>query len=563
VTFWRPRRRALTSSLALGLALGLLVVAALAGSETRAAASVHRSVKEGGALTIGLASFDFIDPALVLDPAASDAASVVAGTWGAEDASCAMLFRYPVTPPPAVRFDLVPEVATGYPALSRDGKTYTFTIRKGFRFSTGEPVTAQSYASAINRVLNPAMRSPGAVYLNDIVGAESMQQGTARTALGVKAVEDDLIIRLTKKVPDFPARTTMPYFCPVQKDLPIAPEGAGAPLPGSGPYYVSEFVRGKRVVLKRNAYYRGARPHHLDQLVFQVGDDPVTNTHKVEAGQVDVDLSAPVATLGELAAKYGVNKAQFFSVRSPAVFYVYMNTERPLFRNNPKLRQAVNFALDRTAMLQAFGGPVGSRTDSYLPPGLPGYLNVHPYPVRHPDLEKARALARGHTRGGKAVYYACDSVLRRCLAMAQLIQAALKQIGIEVEIKQFPVDVYAAKTRTRGEPFDLMDRRLDVAWVDPYQYVNVQLDGRTIQPTGNLNLSYFNSPSFNGLLDRAGSLSGRARYDAYGRLAVAIARDAAPMAAFIDRNTRFFVSSRVGCVRVGAHGLDLAGVCLK
>jgi peptide/nickel transport system substrate-binding protein len=521
------------------------------------------SVKEGGAITIGIRSFDYIDPALVLDPAASDIASVVAATWGTEDASCAMLFRYRATVPTAVRFDVVPEVAAGYPDVSADGKTYTFTIRKGFRFSTGSPVTAQSYVNAINRVLNPLMPSPGAHYLLDIVGADAMQQGIARTASGVKAVGDQLIVRLKKKVPDFPARTTMPYFCPVQKDLPTVPEGVGAPLPGSGPYYISEFVRGSRVVLKRNQYYRGTRPHHLDQLVFQVDSDDVGNIRKVASGERDVDLAVPLGTIGDLAAKYGVNKKQFFSVRSPSVFYVYMNTERPLFRNNPKLRQAVNFALDRTAMLKAFGGPFGTRTDSYLPPGLPSYLNVHPYPVRHPNLTTARSLARGHTRSGNAVYYTCDNVLRACLAWAQLVQGALKQIGIDVEIKQFPTDAYAAKTRTRGEAFDLTDRRLDVAWVDPYQYINVQLDGRTIQPTGNLNLSYFNSPHYNRLMDQAGSLSGRARYDAYGKLAVDIARDAAPMAAIVDRNTRIFVSSRVGCVRAGAHYLDLASLCLK
>ena len=105
-----------------------------------------------------------------------------------------------------------------------------------------------------------------------------------------------------------------------------------------------------------------------------------------------------------------------------------------------------------------------------------------------------------------------------------------------------------------------------VAWVDPYQYVNLLLDGRTIQATGNTNRSYFNSPHYNRLIDRAGSLSGQARYDAYGKLAVDIARTAAPMAAYINRKTRFLVSSRVGCVRAtgaAAHGLDLAGLCIK
>ncbi len=533
----RATRTLLVSSLVLGFGLSL-VIAASAG---------RSALKDGASLLIGVRSFDYIDPALVLDPAASDAPSVVAATWGVEDASCAMLLRYPVMRPPAVRFDLVPEVATAYPALSGDGKIYTFTIRKGFRFSTGAPVTAQSYVSAINRVLDPTMNSPGARYLHEVAGA--------------KAVGDHLIVRLTKRVPDFPARTTMPYFCPVQKDLPIAPEGAGAPLPGSGPYYVSEFVRGSRVVLQRNPYYRGTRPHHLDQIVFQVGDERDTNTQKVEAGKVDVDLNP--SRLDELAPRYGVNKSRFFSVRSADMFYVFMNTERPLFRDNPELRRAVNFALDRTAMLLAVGPLFGSRTDSYLPPDVPGYRHVHPYPVRHPDLAKALALAKGHTRSGKAVYYACDSIIRKCLAEAELVQYALKQIGIDVEIRQFPVDLFWAKTGTRGERFDLTDRVLHVAWVDPSQYIDRQLDGRTIQPTENANLSYFNSARYNKLIDRAGSLSGRARSAAYGKLAVDIARDAAPMAAFVARNNRFFFSDRVGCVRTGEHYLDLAGLCLK
>jgi ABC-type transport system substrate-binding protein len=504
-------------------------------------------------IVIGSPAFDYIDPALIPDPVASAACGTcTTAMWGVEDATCAMLFRYPVNVPPVVHYNLVPEVATGYPALTRDGTTYTFTIRSGFRFSTGAPVTAANYARAINRVLNPAMRSPGAHYLQEIAHVE--------------AVGNHLIVQLTKKVPDFPARMTMPYLCPVPTDLPTPPEGVGAPLPGSGPYYVAEFVRGSRVVLKRNVFYRGKRSHHLDQIVVEVDADQIGYTHKVEADERDVDLLVPLPLLAGIAAKYGMNKGRFFSIRSADMFYLLMNTEGPLFKNNLRLRQAVNFAVDRTAYLGVFGGPFGSRTDSYLPSGLPGYQNVHPYPVRHPDLAKARALAHGHTRSGKAVYYSCDSVLIRCLPHAQLIQYELKQIGIDVEIKQFPVTVNDAKMGTRGEPFDLADIRHNVAWVDPYQYVNLLLDGRTIRATGNINRSYFNSARYNRLIDQAGSLSGNARYKAYGKLAVDIATNAAPMAGLTQRNTRFFLSSRVGCVRAtgaAAHGLDFAGLCLR
>src|SRR5262249_48851500 len=154
-------------------------------------------------------------------------------------------------------YGLVPEAAAGYPAVSRDGKTYTFTIRDGFRFSNGAPVTAANYARAITRVVDPAMGSPAARYMQEVAG--------------VSATGDRLVIRLTKRVPDFPARMTMPNFCPVPTNLPIAPEGVDAPVPGSGAYFVAEFVRGKQVLLKRNPFYRGSRAHHLDELVIQVG----------------------------------------------------------------------------------------------------------------------------------------------------------------------------------------------------------------------------------------------------------------------------------------------------
>jgi ABC-type transport system substrate-binding protein len=553
----RTARRPLIASLVAGLGMGLLVTTGLAPADTRA------SGRAGGSLSLGTIGLDYIDPALTIDPA-STATSAALTSWALEDATCATLLRYPAGPLSAQDYSLVPEVATGYPAVSPDGRTYTFTIRKGFRFSTGAPVTAGNYARAITRVLNPSMRSPAAQYLQEIVGADEVQRGTAQTAYGVKVVGNRLIVQLTKKVPDFPARMTMPYLCPVPTDLLIDPEGVPAPLPGSGPYYFAEFVRGSRAVLKLNPFYRGRRPHHVDQFVVQVSNDGIANSRKVDTGELDIDLNVPVPRMDELGQKYKVNTTQLFSVPSANMFYVWMNTERPLFRNNVKLRQAVNFALDRPQLLAGLGPPwAGSVTDDYLPPGLPGYVDAHLYPNKRPNLEKARSLASGHTRSRKAVMYTCENLATGCLVNAQTVQANLKAIGIDVEIKQFPLAFYKAKYTTRGEPFDLVFDKLIVPWVDPYQYVNLTLDGRTIQGTGNTDVSYFKSRHYNRLLDGLEALSGRARYDAYGRLAVDVARNAAPMAAVFVRNTRFFVASHVGCLSVSAHGLDLASLCIK
>jgi ABC-type transport system substrate-binding protein len=552
------------------LGIGLVVAAGLVSGTQAAVRLDGGGVKDGGTLVIGIGSLAYIDPTLTVPY--NGGSSPVALAWRSlTEATCALLFRYPVTAPPVVRYNLVPEVAAGYPALSSNGRTYTFTIRSGFRFSTGAPVTAVSYAAAINRNLNPAMRSPAAQYLTDVVGADAVLQGRAQTASGVKAAGNRLIVALTRRVSDFPDRMTMGNFCPVPPGLPIDPEGAGAPLPGSGPYYYAEFVRGSRAVLERNPFYSGPRAHHLDRITLRIGDDRVLNTDKVQRGEVDVDLAPPNVKLVELEAKYGVNKGRFYSIPGTSVFYIYMNTEGPLFRNNPKLRQAVNFAIDRTALLGAVGpavtagaSVVGTTADGYLPPGIPGTRNVHPYPLRHPNVAKALALAQGHTKSGKAVWYACNDVNLACINIAETVRANLKAIGIDVEINAtMPYTVKAIRTATRGEPFDFADDRFDVPWIDPSQYVKALLDGRTIRPSGNSNLSYFNSAHYNSLIDRADILPHRARAEAYGKLAADIAANAAPMAVMWMLNIRFFVSSKVACVTVGPHGLELAGLCLK
>lgn len=193
---------------------------------------------------------------------------------------------------------------------------------------------------------------------------------------------------------------------------------------------------------------------------------------------------------------------------------------------------------------------------------MPGYLDGHLYPLERPNLQKALALASGHTRSGKAVMWVCQT--GACVPHAQAIQANLKQIGIDVQLKDVPNAVDTGDIGTRGADFDLIVQKHTAVYMDPYQVANVMFDGRAIQPTGNTDVSYFNSPRYNRLIDQAGRLTGSARFAKYGHIAVDLARNAAPVAAFAVRNDRFFVSSRVGCVRTAAHGgVDLAGLCLK
>jgi peptide/nickel transport system substrate-binding protein len=509
-------------------------------------------VREGGTFRISLPGVDFVDPALSYQP----------WGWALIDTTCARLMTYPDKPPPE-GFRLVPEVAVGYPRVSHDRKTWTFTLRSGFRFSDGTLVRASAFARAINRTLAPGMNSPGAQYTQAIVGAEDVLAGRRRGATGVVARRNTLVVRFTSPVPDFAAQTTMPFFCAVPPALPADPEGVGA-FPGAGPYYVAEYRPDQRVVILPNRFYRGGRPHHVQRFVVDLTASTANSVlDQIERGKADWGRVIPSAYFDparRLAAKYGVNRTQFFVKPSLVSHAFAFNTSRPLFRHNPRLRRAVDFAVDRTALRRAFGPSLSSTlTDQYLPRALPASHDARIYPLDGPDLKRARSLARGNRRAGKAVLYTFQFPV--ALAVAQVAKQNLARIGLDVEVKGLPPDGYFERLASPNEPWDIAFSPYQADYVDPYSFLNLQFDGRFI---GANNVSRFDSPRYNRLLRHAARLQGRARDRAYGRLDVQLARDAAPMIAFQNPNEPTLVSRRVDprCIVV-RPALDLTAVCLK
>ena len=147
---------------------------------------------------------------------------------------------------------------------------------------------------------------------------------------------------------------------------------------------------------------------------------------------------------------------------------------------------------------------------------------------------------------------------------AQILQFNLKQIGLDVEIKQFSRPVQLEKGGTRGEPFDIADESWTADYADPYDFMNVLLDGRNIQDANNHNLAYFNDASYNKKMTAASMLTGAKRYDRYGALDVDIMKNAVPFAPRSNGNNRIFVSKRVGCFTYNSiYSVDLAALCMK
>lgn len=533
------RPRAARSQL-FGLAAVALTVAAavLAAYPATGGSSTER---QGGVVRVVLRGedVDSMDPAL----------AYAVGAWSLIDTTCALLLR-------PGKAGLVPEVAAAPPRVSRDGTTYTFRLRSGFRFSDGKRVTASAFARAIHRTLAPGVPSPWRAYTGDIVGAGDVVAGRKPTAAGVVARGDTLVIRLKRAIPEFPHRTTS--LCAVPPELPADREGIGV-FPAAGPYYVAEHRPGEEVVIRRNPFYGGRRPHHVDGFTATLRASSFDEVlDGVERGEYDWGWALPEAYFDparRLASTYGVNRARFFVQPGTLTFGFVLNTERPLFRDNPRLRQAVNFAVDRPAVRRASGVALQSElTDQYLPAGFPGFRDARIYPLDKPDLRRARELARGNTRSGKAVLYTVASPPR--LAAAQVVKRNLAKIGLQVEVVGIPLPAYFGRLGAYG-PYDIGFRPWVPDYADPFAILNVNFDGAFI---GSVNWGRFDDARFNRALRDAAELQGTARHTAYAALDARLAREAAPMIAVEVLNDATLVSSRVACV---GKPFDLTAICLK
>jgi ABC-type oligopeptide transport system substrate-binding subunit len=505
---------------------------------------------KGGIFQIVFAPPEKLD---TMDPAIANTQA----SWSLLDLTCARLMTYPDKPAPQA-YRLVPEVAAAAPKVSRDGKTYTFTLRHGFRFSDGKAVDARAFAHAINRTLAPDLSSIGTRYMEDIVGARAVQAGRRTSATGVVASGYRLVIKLVRPLGDFPARTSMPFFCAVPPNLPTDLEGRGA-FAGSGPYYVSEYRPGQRVTIRRNPYYRGKRPHHVDGFSADLTGNSSTDVlDRIEDGRADWGIAPPPLYFadGALARRYGINKTQFH-VRPGFTLRAFMlNTNSPLFRGNLPLRKAINYAIDRPSFAGA--DPDAHLTDQFLPPKLPGFQDAKLYPLRSPDLQKARSLARDHLRSGKAILYVQDIPLT--LAIGQVLTKNLREIGLEVQVKRIPQPAYDTTITTPGEPFDMaFFVTPSVDFYDPYAFLNLYFESRFI---GRTNSSNLRSTIWDRRLRAASRLRGQERLRTYGRLDADLVRDVAPVVPLTYISEPTLVSKRVGCILL-RPALDLAAACLK
>ena len=530
------RHSSWSAPIALGAAVILLTSASFAQSRV--------DDKRGGTLRIMLgAEPDSVDPALATNTRMS---------WALLYVTCAKLFNTPSTPG-SHGLRVNPEVVKSF-RISNGGRTYTFQLKRTFRFHTGAPVTAQSFADAFNRDANPKMRSRAPLFMSDIVGADAVIQGKTDNISGVRVLDRyRLQIRLTHRAGDFTARLTVPFFCPI---LPRTPNEPIENPAGSGPYYLAERIPNRRMVLERNRYYRGAHPANPDRIVWTMEPDADTRIRATEQNETDLTplFAYKEAVVRDLIARHGLNRPGGRLVRYGTLTtnFFALNPDRPAFTGVGQipLKKAINYAVDRTALTRAEGYLAGTPTERLLPPALSHSRRV--YSLGRADPVTARKwLARAKYRPTTLTLYTTSFPFAP--KNAQVLASNLRQLGIDVEVKYFEFTTLLGKLRLPSEPWDLAWLPWTAWYADPAGFLT--LFAHSAKSEGS---------KFQVRVDALNQLTGAARTKAWTELESDVMRNDPPVVSYMNPSALTLLSRSYGCFRYHAiYEVDLGAACKK
>ncbi|HST25427.1 MAG TPA: ABC transporter substrate-binding protein [Gaiellaceae bacterium] len=526
------RKKMLLSAGMVAVGAAMLAVAVVVGPAVGGTAKSAASAAKGGTVNVAnsTADFDNLDPAI----------AYVQNDWAVEYVTALKLMYYP-DKGGAQGSNLAPDAATGFPVVSKDGKTYTFTIKNGLRFSDGTRVTAANFKAAFDRDADPTMNSPVVAFLTDVVGLNNEVNKKAKSVSGVVAKGMKLTIHLTHPDGGLLNKLAMPFLQAIKTNMAHDSNGIES-YPSAGPYYIASRTVNRQTVLKRNPFYKGPRPHNSSAIVITVGGDQQQVFLQVRNGTYAYDMGAgpPPAAFAELAKSYGVNKSRLWVFPGLITNYLALNVARPAMAN-ASARKSVNYAIDRPALVRILGYLGGKRATQLLPPALAGgFTNKNLYPIRGADFKTAKKL---NPHCGSINLWSTTSTGGK--AVGQIAAFDLSQIGCKVTVKSFQGGAIYTAAGTKGADFDVMRAGWVDDYPDPYDFYHLLLDGTTIVATNNTNFSYFNSKSVNKAIASDNLLTGQARLKAFGKLDQQVMTKYAPIASWSYQNSRDFISGNV------------------
>ena len=341
---------------------------------------------------------------------------------------------------------VVPNLAVALPQVQDNGTTYVFQLRRGIKFSTGQDVTPADVLASFQRLFK--VESPNsAAWYSVIVGGDACVTSPSTCTLAGGLVVDDktysITFHLTHPDPDFLYQLAMPFASILPANTPATNLGT-VPAAATGPYMIASYDPQKELVLKRNPYFKEwsaqAQPAgYVDKVIESFGVNPEDAVTEIENGQADWMFDTPPTDrLAEIGTTY---MSQVHINPMIGLWYAAMNVNIPPF-NNKDVRQAVNYAFNRNAGVNIWGGPrLAKPTCQILPPGVAGYEPYCPYTKNPgakwsaPDMDKAKALMKesGVAPGEKVVVITDDQMVDPSLGTYMV--SVLNQLGFKATLK--------------------------------------------------------------------------------------------------------------------------------
>jgi peptide/nickel transport system substrate-binding protein len=465
---------------------------------------------------------------------------------------------------------LVPYLATALPKITDGGLTYTLFMRKGLKYSNGKPVLASDFKATVER--DYKMDSPGVFYFADIVGAPQYAKTRKGNIAGIQTSDGtgQITIHLLKPEGDFSNILALNFLGVVPASTPDKDQST-TPIPSTGPYIIQSYQPNKQVIMARNPYWKDNKAAGMtyvpdgnpDTITIQVIDDPNVALTRTLDGQDDYDFQQPPTDrLGELQKDYPHNfKVYMFA----NVFFYFMNVRRYPF-NLLKVRQAVNYAINRQALVRIYGG-LAVPTESVVPDSYPnpsGVNSMYPY-----DPAKARQLIdEAGAKGAKVTVWTEDNAARRAGPAGVYLQSVLQSIGLNTKLKIVSSAIYNTAASSQAS-------KVQIGWSDDYNdfvspaaWYSGLLAGAAITPVNNNNQADFNDPAINTEIARLSELAPpyTAAENAEWSALEKSVMEQAPWAPYLDIEDidTFNSDMDLSCyVNQENYGFDFATICKK
>ncbi|MDM9620253.1 ABC transporter substrate-binding protein [Rhizobium sp. S96] len=348
-------------------------------------------------------------------------------------------------------FTIVPDLAEALPDVSNNGTTFTFKLRKGIKFSTGQDVGVKDVVASFQRIFKVSGPTSGTFYAG-INGADKCLADAKSCTLEGGVVGDEaagtITINLAKPDAEFLYKLALPHAVVLPADT-AAEDMGSVPIPSTGPYMISAFDPNKGMTVSRNPHFKQwseeAQPDgYPDVVQYDFGLSEEAAVTAIQNGEADWMFDAlPSDRLAELGTKF---KEQLHISPLSAWWYAPLNTRLAPF-DNVKARQAVAFAVDRNTLVKLFGGKVlASPVCQVLPPDFPGHEDYCPYTKNPgakwsaPDLDKAKQLVEeSGTKGQKVTIIVEDTAVSRSIGV--YLQSVLTSIGYVADVKPISTNI--------------------------------------------------------------------------------------------------------------------------